>query len=255
MSNNLKCLPVENKNPLGSKFLEKTKEVKAILEDLFPENSNQKEKSSKIQNVQKEHVWKALKICSDLWKKIREESQSFSKEINRLLNEKWINIEELSVKSNIKQDVIKMILSQKGHSIDLLDKNFLNILAYHLDTNILEIYKNAGIQDDSINWESEIIPEWFTNKEYGEYWYKNFLKKMRLMQFGTIINLEENKKNFWYIRDFNQLLKEIYSEEIESELRNLGCSIDFDYLEHEKNIVSDIVVLEKQLQNKKKYFI
>jgi hypothetical protein len=44
-----------------------------------------------------------------------------------------------------------MILSQNGHSIDLLDRNLLNILAYYLDTNILEIYKNAGIQDDSID--------------------------------------------------------------------------------------------------------
>lgn len=251
MSNNLKCLPVENKNLLGSKFLEKTKEVKAILEDLFPENSNQKEKSSKIQNVQKEHVWKALKICSDLWKKIREESQKFSKEINRLLEKKWVNIEELSIKSNIKQDALKMILSQNGHSIDLLDRNLLNILAYYLDTNILEIYKNAGIQDDSIDWEYETIIQWFTNKEYGKHLYKDFLKKMRQLEVGSIINREINEKEFWYIRDFNQLLKEIYSEEIESELKNANLLKDFDYLKHEKDVSYNQEVLERKIQKNK----
>jgi hypothetical protein len=74
---------------------------------------------------------------------------------------------------------------------------------------------------------------------------------MRQLEVGSIINREINEKEFWYIRDFNQLLKEIYSEEIESELKNANLLKDFDYLKHEKDVSYNQEVLERKIQKNK----
>ncbi len=243
-------------NPLSSKFWEKIEGAAIILKELFPDDINKEKAPLKIKDAQEKHKKMTLTICSDLWEKDTKVKQYFSKEIDRLMKEKWISIEELSIKSNIKQDILEKILSGEF----VLHFNWYNwdiwtFLAHSLDTSFLEIHKNAKIWlwHDISSWESEMKSLWFTNKEYGEYLYKKKLMLMRELNIGNIVTRKEDEKIFWYIRDFNKFLKEVYSEEIESELKKLGNLKDFDYLKDERNLSLYIKTLEQKLGNLKDF--